>query len=138
MSDYFSCIFLPDLQIRHAWWTTSHGDIVRALGLPDDKLGIERRFLRAGAHGGDMAGYYADEDDPAYTPSWYTENEDGYRTALAVLLAMVNDYKAKCAPLDADYEAKHAPLYADYEARRASLYADYATIPGAVAQPAAE
>jgi len=85
-----------------------------------------------------------DEDDLEHLPTWYLENENGYREKVAAIVARANNYKARNDVLYADYEAKHdalddhgytakhALLYADYEARRALLYVDYAAIPGAV------
>jgi hypothetical protein len=138
MSRFFSFILQPDLVVRHAWWTNSHTDVVDALGLPDEKLNIERRFLRGVCPDGDVSRYVPDEDDPDRLPTWYTDNENGYREAVAAIVVRVMPYRAKRAPLDADYRAKRAPLDADYEAKCGSLYADYEAIPGAVARPSEE
>lgn len=146
MSEFFSCLLLPDLEVRHSLDTNSHTDLAQWLGLPDDQEGTRRRFLRPVVPNGDMAGYEPDEDDPDNLPTWYEEQAEGYREKVAGIVALVMPIKAKRAllwaeceaqvdSLWAECEAKVALLRAECEARVDPLRAEYMTIPGAIAKP---
>lgn len=125
MSIYASFLLLPDLVVRYAVWTNSHTEMVDALGLPDDKLGSERRFLRAVAKGGDIDNFVPDEDDRDRLPTWYTDNENGYHEAARRALAQMNEYSAKYGVLWDECRAKRNALWTEYWVKCDVLWTEY-------------
>ena len=115
-----SFILQPDLVMRHMFYEDSHEAMIRALGLKDMHTGHRRTFLRGEAPSGDMANYRIDESN-FELPSWYTDNENGYRNKVAAILEQTNAIHKAVAQAQAAYDAAVAPAQAAY-----------ALIPGAI------